>query len=84
MEPGVAPAPEDYVNIKGDTGDAAEEGTSLFRIRDENDQAAAGFLVTVGSEIQLQGSTGVQVTRSNGLYTVTLTEIDGGEFPEPE
>jgi hypothetical protein len=80
VEPGVTPAPEDYVDLKGETGDAAEPGTALFRIRDEDDEEDSGLLVTVGSEIQFKGSSGIEVKRVNGIYTVELTETDGGEF----
>ena len=84
MEPGVSPEPEDFIDLKGDTGDAAETGTSLFRIRDEVDTENNGLLITVGDEIQLVGSSGIEVTRDQKVYTVNLIEIDGGEFPEPE
>lgn len=69
-----------YVDLKGETGDAGQAGTPLFKIRDEDDNVGQGFQVGVEDEIQFLGSSGIEVKRNDGTYTVELIEVDGGEF----
>lgn len=65
---------------KGDTGDPALPQTPLFKFRDEDDLVGAGLQIGVADEIQFIGDSGIGVNRVNKVYTVSLTDIDGGGF----
>jgi hypothetical protein len=83
VEPGVTPQPSDFVELKGETGNASAPGTPLFRLRDEVDTAENGLQISSNDEIQFIGSAGIEVKRSDKIYTIKLIEIDGGTFLEP-
>lgn len=72
----------DYVDLKGETGDPAVAGTPLFKIRDQNNEATEGLQIEVADEIQFVGGLGVNFIRNDKIYTVSITEIDGGGFNE--
>lgn len=65
---------------KGDTGDPALPQTPLFKFRDQDDLVGAGLQIGVADEIQFIGDSGIGVNRVNKVYTVSLTDIDGGGF----
>lgn len=82
VEPGATPQSSDYVNLKGETGDIADVGSPLFKIRDEEDTISNGLQVGVQDEIQFKGNGGVEVLRINEIFSINLIAIDGGEFDE--
>lgn len=69
-----------YVDLKGETGDPAVAGTPLFKIRDQVDAINQGLQITVADEIQFVGGSGVDFIRNDKIYTVSITDIDGGGF----
>lgn len=86
MPPGVPPEPADFVDLKGEAGDASVPGTTLFRIRDEVNDIGEGYLTTVADEIRFIGDEGIEVIRDGKDFFFRLIEVDGGDFPvsEPE
>lgn len=69
-----------YVDLKGETGDPYVEGTNLFRIRDDDDLVDNGYQIAFSDEMQIKGSNGVSVKRTNEIFTVSADVIDGGDF----
>jgi len=65
---------------KGDPGDASVSGTPLFKIRDDQDEEGQGLQIQVADEIQFKGASGINFFRNNAIYTVSISDIDGGDF----
>lgn len=72
----------DYVDLKGETGDATAADTPLFKIRDDEDAVDNGYQVKVADEMQIKGTNGILVTREEEIFTISQNIIDGGDFIE--
>lgn len=72
--------PQGNEGPKGDPGDASVSGTALFKIRDQVNEPDQGLQIEVSDEIQFKGDSGVNVVRDNKVYTVSISDIDGGGF----